>query len=703
MKYDSKNLSNYGKGFSQHGVSISSENDSQYIGNCPFCHTIDHFYIGKETGLWDCKRCGDSGNYNQFLEARHMEYRKRLDSQAVRRLAAHRGLKPQTISAWGVGYSGDFYAIPVNGGLSRKLTDIKRYYLGHSSLSTSACVHSFMSHQTKFDSSRVWLCEGEWDGMALFEILRGNKIREDVYAVSGAGSLTSKTVSEFLGKDEIVIMFDNDDAGKEGARKAFDLLGSVVRNVICLVWEDWVPFGFDIRDLYHKNSKDAVKSWRMISRLLSSKPPEIEEGESNKHLPRVTASLSSIQLDGERQDSKDVMRKFRKWLIISDAECLDVMFGSVIANRLQGDPLWMFFVAPPGGMKSELLMSMDRAPLIYTTSTLTSASLVSGLNIAGGGDPSLIPKLNNKVLVFKDFTTIVNMPIIQRDEIFGLFRDAYDGKIEKQFGNGVVRSYKSKFGVIAGVTSVIEKMNKLSTALGERFLKYRIRQSFSSGIEKQVIRKAILNVSQNDEMRSQLMEVSHDILSFDYVKEYKRMGLPNSVPKLSDEIVKRLIDLSRWIGRLRGAVSRDRYSGVVEFKPSSEVGTRLGKQLCKLAYGISMYKGDSEVSESTYRTIVNVAQDTVPDMVEEIVKQLFIRDQRSKKSRTVKEISEWTKFPGDTVRRLLDDLLLLEVIKRDSGDRNRWVLNSSFSFLMRKLDLYIKEREWLNVKENRTK
>lgn len=40
----------------------------QYICDCPFCGKEQHFYISKATQLWDCKKCGESGNIYKLLK-----------------------------------------------------------------------------------------------------------------------------------------------------------------------------------------------------------------------------------------------------------------------------------------------------------------------------------------------------------------------------------------------------------------------------------------------------------------------------------------------------------------------------------------------------------------------------------------------------------------------------------------------------------
>lgn len=46
----------------------------QYICDCPFCGKSQHFYISKETQLWDCKRCGEHGNVYKLLKKLNKTY-----------------------------------------------------------------------------------------------------------------------------------------------------------------------------------------------------------------------------------------------------------------------------------------------------------------------------------------------------------------------------------------------------------------------------------------------------------------------------------------------------------------------------------------------------------------------------------------------------------------------------------------------------
>jgi AAA+ superfamily predicted ATPase len=55
-----------------------------------------------------------------------------------------------------------------------------------------------------------------------------------------------------------------------------------------------------------------------------------------------------------------------------------VVFGTIMAHRLDGDPVWLFLIGPPGDGKTEVVRSMSADEAIYTLSSLKPAALISG-------------------------------------------------------------------------------------------------------------------------------------------------------------------------------------------------------------------------------------------------------------------------------------------------------------------------------------
>ena len=69
---------------------------------------------------------------------------------------------------------------------------------------------------------------------------------------------------------------------------------------------------------------------------------------------------------------------FERHLYLPDKGPLLATLGTIAANRMNGDPVWLMLVGPPGSLKSELLQTCIGINDVYPVSTLTEAGLLSG-------------------------------------------------------------------------------------------------------------------------------------------------------------------------------------------------------------------------------------------------------------------------------------------------------------------------------------
>ena len=88
-------------------------------------------------------------------------------------------------------------------------------------------------------------------------------------------------------------------------------------------------------------------------------------------------------------------------------------------------------------------------------SDLTDKTLASGLTPDKGDDPSLLSRLLNAVMVFKDFTTVLEMRREQRAAVLAQLREIYDGRFDKSWGTGKELHWQGRLSVLAGVTSAV--------------------------------------------------------------------------------------------------------------------------------------------------------------------------------------------------------------------------------------------------------
>lgn len=667
------------RGFEVHGVTFRSKSGNQRIGDCPFCDKERHFYANETNKLWDCKRCGEKGNFPKFLELVAKRNAVEFKDKVAQVLVTDRGLPRSAFNSLEIGWDGRNYTIPIRD-IEGRVCDLRLYRIGSKAQATPTANLGLLWAQELPKSGLIYVCEGEWDGVAFKWLLHKLEKEGVVVAVPGASIFKKEWVQWFANK-KVVALYDNDAAGELGHKILAEKLNGVAESLRVISWPSGLPEGWDIRDhvktiaLQDKRPKWAFeKLLSMMVAPLNSTLPSSKPGESSvsKEVKINPASAS------------EAIEAYRKWLHLPDDEVLQVMFGAALANKLQGDPIWLFLVAPPGGSKSELLSSISRSPIVESTTSLTPHSLVSGAHFMNGSDPSLIPKLNNKILVIKDFTTILSMHYTSRDEIFGVLRDIYDGRTEKTFGTGIKRAYVSHFGIIAGVTPKIEEFGIVHQSLGERFLKYRINTGQKTLSEADRIRRALRNINSENLMRDELCKIGSRCLA---------IPIPATLPELPEEFFEYVVNLAQVVAYMRGVVERDRYTQQVMYKPAVEVGTRLAKQLAKLALGIAIYRGKMRIDWETYRLIRKVALDTAPDRVEEIIRRLWQLCPTKNDAAKTNDVSARTRLPVATCFRILQDLELLKLVDRHGkGNKYEWSVSEKLTKLIRDARLFDEDR-----------
>lgn len=673
--------------FKQYGFrEVRKTSDGHAVGNCPLCGKLDHFFVNTQSDnkAWDCKKCGCSGGFKKFLESIVELGKKSFVGKAASNLSSTRGIKIDTFRMMGVGYlpASGLYTLPVWSDDMKSILNIKIYSIDKSTFQNTATCQSAVyglwaipKVRDVYDS--VFICEGEWDALTMVEIIASTEdTRSIVLGMPGSGSFRPELLTLCVGKT-VYLLYDNDDAGQMGLAKATKQLIPVAGVVKQLKWNDKDPKGYDVRDLYVKKFKcDASQT---ISYLFNACKPYIpSDGESVGDGAGTDVAITP---------ASQVYKTFKKWLHMPSTSILDIIFGTIIANRLPGDPLWMFIVAPPGFTKTEPLLTLSGARGIETLSSLTPSTLISGMN-NGIGDPSLIPQLNNKLLVIKDYTTILGLPETERDEIESILRDAYDGECSKPFGNGVFRKYKSKFGIIAAVTPVIEHLTEEHAALGARFLRFKQSTPTSMNSRRDYIVRALDNMAKEQEMRTELNALSKKLLLANYIK----------IPTCSDKMRERVIGLAQLISILRGTVHREKYTKDIIHRSYVELGTRVGKQILKLLTGVAMFRQLSEIDESCYSIAITVAKSSVVTRYVDALSFL-----NSGKSCSNSEVGIAMGLPPVTATIVLENLVMLGVIDKSVlANKAEWTLRSDIRQMISDCKFF-SEGKVLNVTRKKTR
>lgn len=190
-----------------HGMDLTIQN-KHGIGDCPFCTKEGKFSVDCDTGLWRCWACGggtDKGGGNAliFLRLLHQRAVQTTDKPFLQEVAEDRRLcSSETVKAWGVCRSpiaSHSWLIPGYGPDGDMDQLYRRARIQNSKDEWVWCLqptpgvwpvgkaHALHMARENYDPQRsaIVVCEGPWDGMALWEVLGDEMGNVNVIAVPG--------------------------------------------------------------------------------------------------------------------------------------------------------------------------------------------------------------------------------------------------------------------------------------------------------------------------------------------------------------------------------------------------------------------------------------------------------------------------------------------------------------------------------------
>lgn len=339
---------------------------------------------------------------------------------------------------------------------------------------------------------------------------------------------------------------------------------------------------------------------------------------------------------------------FQKYLHIppEDLDMIDFVFAVFVSHRIPGDPLWGMVIDASGAGKTECLRTLESRPEAVFVSKLTPKSLKSGYRDPKhpDRDPSLLPKLHEKILVIKDLSPILSMQRDARNSIISDLRDAYDGFSADSYGNVGTVVYRSRFSLIAASTLAVERFGSVDQELGERFIKFRP----SSNDNRAKVQRAAENTGENETNRIALRGAVSKFLE----------SIPETIPaRMSNEMREAITIVADFAATARTHVPRDRNHQLL-YIPRAEVGTRLVNELMKLAFALAGIRGKAEPDGEELAMVCRVAEDCLPPNRRDVLAAIFGKSQ--------------SKLPDQTFRNTKDDLEVLGILGTDGRPTDHW-------------------------------
>ncbi len=362
---------------------------------------------------------------------------------------------------------------------------------------------------------------------------------------------------------------------------------------------------------------------------------------------------------------------FDKWMLIPDKHLIKYIVSCYCANELSQRPVWTIIVAPSGGGKTEVLNSLLALPKIYSLSTVTPNTFLSGM--PGGKDASLLPKVNGKMLLFKDWTVILAMQKDARAEIFGQFRDIYDGSMTKAYGNGQHRTWVGKVSIIAASTEAVDMSQQQYTHLGERFVFYRPVMPDRT----KVAFRSLENSAHQVEMTKEMQNAVYAFLkSIDFTKY-------TELPRLPSEVERELVLLAEFVTKARSGVIRDfGFKKDVLFVPTPEMPTRVLQQVSLIGQGAMIANGGT-LDEGDIAMLYKTMIDSVPR-----TNWMVIREMAKGNAQTTAAIATALGYPTDTIRTYLENQALLGVCTREKheGKGDKWTIDEGYQRIVERYE-----------------
>ena len=223
----------------------------EHCCDCPSCGKERHFHYNEAKCVGHCKVCGEGLSYLETAAQIVQNEWSSPNESDLEQLSKWREIPSAAFTGTDLKAQAGMFALICRSNTG-KAVDIMRCKFGSKWKSAPGASVCLFGAQQLADNSRTddphYLCEGEWDALAMDYALKQSGKPGVVLAVPGA-NVFKPHWAEWLGGRRVIVLYDNDAPGAAGERRVAAALRHTADSVQFHVWDAALPEKYDISDL----------------------------------------------------------------------------------------------------------------------------------------------------------------------------------------------------------------------------------------------------------------------------------------------------------------------------------------------------------------------------------------------------------------------------------------------------------------------
>src|SRR3990167_674395 len=385
-----------------------------------------------------------------------------------------------------------------------------------------------------------------------------------------------------------------------------------------------------------------------------------------------TKTPTGVRINGENLGSltfAQVQKAVEEYIPNSTVTLKIALAIIASSNFRQKVMLWLLFVGAPSSGKTEILRLFKHADCVYFLDSFTLNAFISGERETDKAKVyDLLPQVNNKCLIIKDWTVVFSLDERMTKKVLGDMVGSYDEELTKFSSRRGQITYDSYFSQLGAITpATLNRHTNYLNMVGPRFIFYTM-PDLTDEQEEQCFKNIF---SQKDRRKtekelSQLVSAYIDLLS---------LNSPN-LKEIDDEYKQKFRIASRLMARGRGivimnaATFENKEGEKISYYELQEVQIehpfRAIQQLILLAQYLAYVSNKEEITQEEMNIIKEVVISSMPADRSQALRVII----NMGGTITAKILAESEDFEKSkkTARRLLDELTYLKILKKHQTD-----------------------------------